>query len=151
MQKITMAKTMLTALSKVEQFLAAIDTSIINQAQNSYLHYTTTQKTIEEILASIQTKQLLHNLRVKTERLLEITPHNYRRVLILAYVHQFTAKKIADVIKKTERTVFRYLRDGLRWFADRIDSVVSNYDFANIMTDEKWLRNIYNRLQENIS
>lgn len=143
-----MAKTMLTALSKVEQFLAALDKSIINQAQYSYRHYTTTQKTIEDILASIQTKQLLQDLRVKTERLLEITPHNYRRVLILAYVHQFPVKKIAETIKKTERTVFRYLADGLRWFADRITSVVSNYDFANIMTDEAWLRNIYRRLQD---
>ena len=147
MHKTTMAKTLLAALSKVEQFLAAIDTSIINQAQNSYMHYTSTQKTMEDIIDNMHKKRLLNNLRIKTERLLEAAPHNFRRVLILAYIHQLPAKKIAEIIKKTERTVFRYLRDGLAWFADRINKVVDNYDFACIMTQETWLRNIYNRLR----
>jgi len=151
MNKTAIAKTLLTALSKVERFLAAIDTSIINQAQYSYQHYRDTQKTIEDILASIETKKFLHNLRIKTERLLETTPHKFRRVLILAYMHQLTTKKIAEVIKKTERTVFRHLSDGLKWFADRIDTVVDNYDIAYILTEEAWLRNIYNRMQQNMS
>jgi len=146
MDKTTMAKTLLTALSKVEQFLAALDTSIMNQAQYSYQHYRDTQKTMDDIIASIQTKKLLHNLRVKTERLLETAPKNFQRVLLLTYVHQLSARKISALIKKTERTVFRYLRDGLKWFADRIDTIVDNYDFACIMSEEAWLRNIYNRL-----
>jgi len=143
-----MAKTLLTALSKVEQFIAAIDTSILNIAQYSYQHYTETQKTMDDILASIQTKKFLRKLRVKTETLLDLAPPNYQKVLILTYVHQLPAGKIAGIINKTERTVFRHLSDGLKWFADRIDSVVDNYDFACIMNDEAWLRNIYNRLIE---
>jgi len=149
--KTAIAKTLLTALSRVEQFLAAIDASIINQAQYSYRHYASTQKVMEEILDSIHKKKLLLALQIKTERLLEAAPKNYSRVLILSYVHQLSAGKIADVIGKTERTVFRYLRDGLKWFVDNLDSVIDNYDIACIMTEEPWLRNIYNRLQENIS
>jgi len=146
MDKLAMTKTLLTALSKVEQFIAAIDTSILNLAQYSYQHFSDTQKTMEDIISSIQTKKFLRNLRAKTETLLDSAPPNFQRVLILTYVHQLSAGKIANIIKKTERTVFRHLSDGLKWFADRIDTVIDNYDFACIMNDEAWLRNIYNRL-----
>jgi DNA-directed RNA polymerase specialized sigma24 family protein len=144
--KATLAKTLLTALSKVEQFLAAVDKSIIDQAQYSYRHYSNTQRTMEEIIDNIHKKKLLQDLRARTERLLELAPKKFSRVLILAYVHQLSARKIADIIKKTERTVFRHLCEGLAWFANHIDDIIDNYDFACMMSEEPWLRNIYNRL-----
>jgi DNA-directed RNA polymerase specialized sigma24 family protein len=148
MHKTNMAKTLLTALSKYEQFIAAIDKSIINTAQYSYQHYSTTMNTLEDIIDSMDKKQTLHNLRVKTQKLLDITPHKFRRVLILTYVHQLCTKKVAEIIKKSQRTVFRNLRDGLEWFSARLDTVTDNYDFANLVYAEPWLKNIYNRLQE---
>jgi len=142
-----MAKTLLTALSKYEQFLAAIDKSILDYAQYSYRLYSTTLQTIDDIIGNIQKKTMLHNLRMKTERLLDLTPHKFRRALILAYVHQLTAKEISKIIKKTERTVFRYLHDGLEWFCAHIDSVTDNYHFMQVLDEEMWIKNIYNRLQ----
>lgn len=100
MHKVTLSKTLLTALSKYERFLAAIDTAIQTIAETSYQHYASTQKTIEDIIDNIDKKTTLHNLRVKTEKLLTETPHKYARVLILTYVHRLTSKKVAQIIKK---------------------------------------------------
>jgi len=146
MNKTIMAKTLLTALSKFEQFLGAIDLSILNMAQQSYQHYTATQKTMEDIIDNIYKKTLLHNLRIKTQALLDTAPPKYGRVLILAYVHQLTTKKIAEIINKTERTVFRHLHDGLQWFTSHIDNIIGNYELTQALDQEAWLRNIYRRL-----
>lgn len=148
MNKTIMAKTLLTALSKFEQFLAAIDTSILNAAQYSYQHYSSTLETMENIIDDMHKKTLLHNLRVKTQALLDTAPHKFGRVLILAYVHQLSTKKIAEIIKKTERTVFRHLHDGIEWFTSHLHDITDNYELAQIWDQEIWLRNIYARLQE---
>jgi DNA-directed RNA polymerase specialized sigma24 family protein len=148
MNKKLIAKTLLTALSKYEQFLAAIDKSILDKAQYSYIRYTNTMQTIDSIIDSMQKKTVLHNLRVKTEHLLDLTPHKFRRTLILAYIHQMTAKQISKLIRKTERTVFRYLQKGLEWFSTNIEYITDNYGFMQVLDEEMWIRNIYNRLQD---
>lgn len=147
MNNTIMAKTLLTALSKFEQFIAAIDTSILNIAQHSYQHYTSTLETMETIIDNMHKKTLLYNLRIKTQTLLDAAPQKYSRVLILAYVHQLTTKKIAEIIKKTERTVFRHLREGLQWFTNNMDSITDSYELAQVLDEEICLRNIYRRLQ----
>lgn len=148
MDKIIMTKTLLTALSKFEQFLAAIDTSIMNIAQYSYQHYSSSLETMETIIDNMHKKTLLHNLHIKTQALLDTAPHKFGRVLILAYVHQLTTKKIAEIIKKTERTVFRHLHDAIDWFTGHLYDKINNYELAQIFDQEIWLRNIYERLQK---
>lgn len=80
--------------------------------------------------------------------LLDTAPHKFGRVLILAYVHQLTTKKIAEIIKKTERTVFRHLHDAIDWFTSHLHDIIDNYELAQIFDQEIWLRNIYERLQK---
>ena len=141
------AKTLLASLESFGKYLVALDKSIVRKAQNSYIDYHFTYAQVLHICKLIDDNCLLREIKTRIETLLTRAPAKYEKVIYLFYHHDLPTLRIAEILKVSQRTVFRYLASALDWFTTRIDEVIDPIAFAQLIQNQSWLRSIYNRIK----
>ena len=139
------SKTLLTSLASFGNYLSALDKSIIAKAQHSYREYRYTYAQVQRICDLINDKRNLHEIKQRIENLLTRAPAKYEKVIYLFYHHDLSTLKIAEILKVSQRTIFRYIASALDWFTMRIDEVIDPISFTELLQNQSWLRSIYNR------
>lgn len=152
MDKKLVVQTLLTALSTFEQLLTANRKAVKHKAEHSYASSRTCLEISNELIDRIYENDCLHNLRVHLEQLLLLSPERDRKLLILKYVHDLPANRVAEMMNMSERSVFRHLNTATERFASRLESVGVTTDFyKNLLGNHLMLRNIHLRLKASIS
>ena len=138
------AKTILTILPQIDKYCETVAKVNHARAINSFNSpLQDTYKLMELIIDKTYKAQILHNLKIKAQRQLEIAPKNIQRAIKLSFLD---GKKIAEIAKElgiTERTVFRQIDKGLDWFTQVLDNVIAPSMFQRLICDYKWIRSIY--------
>ena len=145
--KIVFAKTLLTSLSSLNKFINAIDRTILDKAQFSFMNYGNTYNQISNICDIICGNNELRVLQKNIEELLARAPSKYEKIIYLHYRNELSIPKVAKTLGISERTAFRHLASATQWFAIRMDEVIHPVDFDYILSQNLWLRNIHKRVQ----
>ena len=147
MDKTTVAKTLLTAFSSFGTYIMAAQKTVNDQALRSFSGAKNTYDLCNSLIDQIYESRRIADLKEKLERLLEQTPERERKLLLLYYVHDMEAEKIAPILKVNPRSVFRYLKKATAEFAARLEGVVSDGCFNALLNEQYWVRKIYNRVK----
>lgn len=144
------AKTILQVYRYVDKAIELLDSAVSKLSLRPEL---TATDVTTRLLNFIERKVNLINLKLLTEKTLASCSSKHLRVLSLKYIQNQKINEIAELINKSERSVYRFLCEGLKEFEKHMLNFgfCSNYLYK-LLKNEKWILmqygKVYSKLKE---
>lgn len=142
-------RTILLSFNSLEVTAAAIDMLVRNKAINTHSFcfdrpYETTYNQLTELIALIDKKSRLINLKLITETAIEKLDLRSAQILSLRYFEQKTPEEIVKLLYVSMRTYYRCLHSAIEKFSRTLLSMGYGDDwFQKDYFDQSWLKNKY--------
>lgn len=142
------SRTMLSVYRYLEAITRAIDNQVKKQSINSAFYSShnavTTYEIANKVLELSERKVKLINLKVVIEEGLESLSETSRRLLLLNFLDQLPAKKIAETMNISLRTYFRRKEEAINTFAKNL--LLKGYSLNFLISQffsQEWLKKFY--------
>lgn len=151
---IVWAKTILSVYRYLEKMANAIDKIVQTKALNSFFvsgancAYNNALTISQDIINLTERKVSLINLKVITEKALELTKPEYARLLILNYIEKRTCYECSDSLKISLRTYFRKMPLALKSFGSALIRLGFDEKYIeNLLKSEQWILETKNKFE----
>jgi RNA polymerase sigma factor (sigma-70 family) len=145
MNKVAVAKTILTVMPLVDEFKERCLRVNLSCAENSMFDCYE-GRAMERVVDRIATANVIHNLRVRVMEYLEKLPKDEESLLRFYFMEGRATKEIAEKIGKTQRTVFRRIDKAVEKFAKNLEKIgINTFTFRELVENNRLVAEIYLR------
>jgi DNA-directed RNA polymerase specialized sigma subunit len=146
MNKVAVAKTILTVMPLVDKFCESCRKVSYQRAYDSQFGFEDAERVCERIIRDVGRADEMHNLKVRVMDYLENMPKGAGALLRFYFIEELSTAQIANKINKSQRTVFRHIDRAINQMAEDLDKIGINYfTFKQLITTNVWVRNVFVR------
>ena len=139
-QKAIVAKTLLTALPRMHEFVQHLRLKNYATGIASIESTMNTEMVCARIIDRIIRQNQILDLKVRVRSLIESLPERYKGILHHHYVQGKLIKDFAKKIQVTERTAIRQLREAEKIFARNIGLIINTFMLSDLVRKHKWFK-----------
>ena len=140
------AESLLKAYSRLNNYIEQINkrVNLLALTMPSIQYGTTTEVIADKIFSLIEKKKILYKTKIFVDDILDRINDKYAYVIKMKFIYGKSNEDIANYFQVSERSVRRYIIEGLNFFKKHIKNQLQPYNvLSEYYKNQTWMASIY--------